>query len=345
MAEKSNEPTMVRLRMVRLSYPHLFKAKGFGRKNEGTPKFSATAIIDPETRSGRDNIKRLEDAIAAAKEDKWGSKIPKIKDDRICLREGDRDDDASRDMMIVAASNEARPTVLDQDGNEVTAADDVVYAGCYGDMIVRIWAQDNDYGQRVNASLEGFRFREDGEPLSSRRRVTAEDFDDDEDDDRGRDDRGRGSRGRDEDDRGRGRGKDRDDEDDDRGRGRGRDRDEDDRGSRGRGRDEDEDDRGSRGRGRDADDRGRGSRDRDRDEDDRGRGRDRDGRDRDGRGRDEDEDDRGRGRGSRDRDRDDDDRGRGSRDRDDDRGGRGSRDRGETPANRRGRTSRDDIDY
>ena len=340
MAEKSNEPTMVRLRMVRLSYPHLFKAKGFGRKNEGTPKFSATAIIDPETRSGRDNIKRLEDAIAAAKEDKWGSKIPKIKDDRICLREGDRDDDASRDMMIVAASNEARPTVLDQDGNEVTAADDVVYAGCYGDMIVRIWAQDNDYGQRVNASLEGFRFREDGEPLSSRRRVTADDFDDDDDEDdrgrgsRGRDEDDRGSRGRgrdrDEDDRGRGRGKDRDDEDDDRGRGRGRDRDEDDRGSRGRGRDRDEDDdRGSRGRSRDEDDRGsRGSRDRD--EDDRGRGRGRDGDDRGGRGRDE--DDRG-GRG-----RDEDDRGgRG-------RGGRG-RDRGETPANRRGRTSRDDIDY
>ena len=328
MAEKSNEPTMVRLRMVRLSYPHLFKAKGFGRKNEGTPKFSATAIIDPETRSGRDNIKRLEDAIAAAKEDKWGNKIPKIKDDRICLRDGDRDDDASRDMMIVAASNEARPTVLDQDGNEVTAADDVVYAGCYGDMIVRIWAQDNDYGQRVNASLEGFRFREDGEPLSSRRRVTAEDFEDDDEDDRGRgsrdrDDRGRDRGSRDEDDdrggRGRGsRGRDRDD-DDDRGRGRGRDRDEDDRG---RGRDRDEDDRGSRGRDRDDDDRGsRGRGSRDRDDDDRG----------------------SRGRGSR----DDDDRGSRGRGRDrdeDDRGSRG-RDRGETPANRRGRASRDDIDY
>lgn len=342
MAEKSNEPTMVRLRMVRLSYPNLFKAKGFGRKNEGTPKFSATAIIDPETRSGRDNIKRLEDAIAAAKEDKWGNKIPKIKDDRICLREGDRDDDASRDMMIVAASNEARPTVLDQDGNEITAADDVVYAGCYGDMIVHIWAQDNDYGQRVNASLEGFRFREDGEPLSSRRRVTAEDFDDDDEDDRGR--------GRDRDDRGRGR-----DDDDDRGRGRGsrgRDRDDDDDRGRGRGRDRDEDDdRGGRGRGRDEDDRGRG---RDRDEDDRG-SRGRGSRDRDddddrgsrGRGsRDRDDDDRGRGSRGRDRDEDDDrgSRGRG-RDRDeDDRGGRG-RDRGETPANRRGRTSRDDIDY
>ena len=336
MAEKSNEPTMVRLRMVRLSYPHLFKAKGFGRKNEGTPKFSATAIIDPETRSGRDNIQRLEDAIAAAKEDKWGSKIPKIKDDRICLREGDRDDDASRDMMIVPASNEARPTVLDQDGNEVTAADDVVYAGCYGDMIVRIWAQDNDYGQRINASLEGFRFREDGEPLSSRRRVTADDFDDDDDeddrgrgrdrDDRGRgrdrDDRGRGSR--DEDDRGRGsRGRDEDD--------RGRDRDEDDRGSRGRARDED--DRGSRGRGRDRDeDDDRGSRGRSRDEDDRGRGKDRDD-DRGSRGRSRDEDD---DRGSRGRGRD--------RDDEDDRGSRG-RDRGETPANRRGRSSRDDIDY
>ena len=295
--QQFDDPCKVRLKMVRLSYPHLFKAKGFGRDQTGEKKFSATAIIDPDTKAGKANMDLLDDAIAAAKEAKWGNKPPKLKGDKICFRDGDDDADETKGMMICVASNSKRPITLDENGDDVTEADDVLYGGCYVDMIVRIWAQDNEFGQRINASLEGVKYRDEGEAFSGHSKTTAGDFDDDGDDrgsrsrGRGRDDddgddrdsRGgrRGSRDDDGDDRGssrgRGRGRADDDGDDDRGNSRGgrrgsRDDDDgdDDRGSRSRGRgrdDEGDDDRGSRGGRRggskdeDKSERRRGSRD------------------------------------------------------------------------------------
>ena len=325
--QQFDDPCKVRLKMVRLSYPHLFKAKGFGRDQTGEKKFSATAIIDPDTKAGKANMDLLDDAIAAAKEAKWGNKPPKLKGDKLCFRDGDDDADETKGMMVCVASNSKRPITLDENGDDVTEADDVLYGGCYVDMIVRIWAQDNEFGQRINASLEGVKYRDEGEAFSGHSKTSAGDFDDDGDDrgsrgrSRGRDDddgddrgssRGgrRGSRDDDgDDDRGsRGRSRGRDDDGDDRGNSRGgrrgsRDDDgDDDRGgnSRGRGRDDDgDDDRGSRGRGRGRDDDGdddRGSRGRGRDDDDDDRGNSRGGR----RGGSKDEDKSERRRGSRD---------------------------------------------
>ena len=281
-----DDPAKVRLKMVRLSYPHLFRPKGFGKKNEGDPKFSATAIIDPDTKAGASALELLDDAIAYVREEKWGKKQPKIKGDRICLREGDSDEDETNGMMICTTSNLKRPLTLDENGDEVVEADDVIYGGCYVDMIIRVWAQDNDYGQRVNASLEGVKFRKDGEAFSAAFKTSADDFDDDDDDDEAPK-RGRSrSRSRDDDDddeapkRGRSRSRDADDEDEAPKRGRSRSRDAD---------DEDEAPKRGRSRSRDADDddedeapkRGR-SRSRDADDDDedeapkRGRSRSRD---------------------------------------------------------------------
>ena len=281
--QQFDDPCKVRLKMVRLSYPHLFKAKGFGRDQTGEKKFSATAIIDPDTKAGKANMDLLDDAIAAAKEAKWGNKPPKLKSDKICFRDGDDDADETKGMMICVASNSKRPITLDENGDDVTEADDVLYGGCYVDMIVRIWAQDNEFGQRINASLEGVKYRDEGEPFSGHSKTTAGDFDDDDADDRGSRSRGRGRDDDDGDDRGssRGRGRGRDDEGDD---------------------DDDGDDRGSRGRSR-------GSRDDDGDDDRGSRGR--------GRGRDDDGDDRGSSRGGRrggSKDEDKSERRRGSRD-------------------------------
>ena len=242
-----DDPAKVRLKMVRLSYPHLFRPKGFGKKNEGDPKFSATAIIDPDTKAGAAALELLDDAIAYVREEKWGEKQPKIKGDRICLREGDSDEDETDGMMICAASNLKRPLTLDENGDEVVEADDVIYGGCYVDMIIRVWAQDNDYGQRVNASLEGVKFRKDGEAFSAASKTSADDFDDEDDAPK----RGRSrSRDDDEDDapkRGRSRSRDADDEDDDeapkRGRSRSRDADDEDEApKRGRSRSRGDDD-------------------------------------------------------------------------------------------------------
>lgn len=288
--KRSNPKTEVRLERVRLSYPALFRPKSYEGNDEGNAKYSASFIIDPDTPEGKKAIAACEDAIDEAKFEKWGNKQPRIGDDKIALRDDkgeDTDNPEYEGMWYVSASNARRPKVLDRDGRSpLTDEDGVVYGGCYVNAIVRFWAQDNKYGKRVNASLEGVQFVKDGEAFGAP--PLADDAFDPVEDEGGDDRRGRRDGGR----------RSRDDDDDrgssSRSRGRIRDRDrDDDRGSRGRDRDR-EDDRGSRSRDRE-DSRDR-DRDRDRDED-RSGSRGRSGRDED---RDDDRDGRRRGRSSRD---------------------------------------------
>jgi hypothetical protein len=192
MAEKAEkDPTRVQLKDVRLSYPALWKARAFGKKGEGEPAFSASFIIDPETKIGKRNIALIEEAIEEAKEFKWGNSQPKLKADKICFRDGDDDEEEQEGMMVLASRNPKRPLVLDEDRLETTEADGIIYGGCFVDAIVRIWAQDNEYGKRINGSLEAVKFRRDGEAFGARR-ATADDFDDDDEDEAPRKRRSRG---------------------------------------------------------------------------------------------------------------------------------------------------------
>lgn len=273
MADRDDEKdlTQIQLKDVRLSYPALWKPKGFGKNNDGEPAYQASFLISMDDKLGKKNIALVEDAIEEAKFKKWGDKQPKLKSDKICFKEGDPDDGDEFDgVMILSARNYKKPRVLDRDKLDVEDGDDgAPYAGCYVDAIVRLWAQDNEFGKRVNCSLEAVRFRRDGEAFGAKP-VDPDEFEDLDDDDGG----SRRSR----------RSRDKDDDDDDRSprRRRGRDADDDDeRGSRrrrGRDADDDDDDRGSRRRrSRDDDDdddgddsgsrRSRRSRDEDDDED------------------------------------------------------------------------------
>lgn len=326
MAEKKKDPARVQLKNVRLSFASIYRPKGFGGgrgDDNGEPKYSANFLIDPETREGKVNIDRMEDAIEhVLKTTDWGGKTPKFSDAKLPLREGDDHDyDGYDGMMYVSASNGKKPRILDIDKLDVSEGDDgAPYSGCYVDAIVRVWGQNNKFGKRINASLEGIRFRDDGDAFGAAP-LDPDEFDDDDDDDRGSS-RSRRPRDKDDDDRG-GRG----------GRGRSRDKDDDDG----------DDDRRSRRRGRDdddGDDDRRGSRrSRSKDDDDDGDGDDR----RSRRGRSKDDDDDGdnrrsrRGRSKDDDDDGDDRRSRRSRGRDDD---DGDDDRDE----RRSRRSRDDDD-
>lgn len=252
--DDQKDPCRVQLKGVRLSYPALWRPKGFGKKNDGEPAYQAVFLMEIGDKLGDRNIRLIDDAIEAAKEKKWGSKVPKIKKDKICFKEGDPDDGEEQDgMMVLSARNYKKPRVLDIDKIDVDEGDDgAPYAGCVVDAIVRLWGQDNDYGIRVNCSLEAVRFRDDGEAFGAKP-VDPDEFDDiDEDDKPSR----RSRRSRD------------DDDDDDRSSRRSR---------RGRDDDDDEDDKPSRRSSRDKDDdddddrssrRSRRSRDDDDDDDD-----------------------------------------------------------------------------
>ncbi|WP_306887710.1 ssDNA-binding protein [Amorphus orientalis] len=247
---KKNDPCRVQLKDVRLSFAHLFRAQAFG-DGEGEPKFNANFLIDPETKSGQRNLDLVEAAMDEAKAIKWPKGPPKLKEDKLCLRDGsDTEYDGYEGMMFVSANNAKKPLTLDRDKVEVVEADNVLYSGCYVDAIIRVWGQDNKWGKRVNASLEAVRFRRDGDAFGAAPPDPDEfdDIDDDEDD--GKSTRRRSRADDDEEDekpRRRRRSKDDDDDEKPRSRSRRRSRDDDE--------DDDEDEKPrSRRRSRDDDD-------------------------------------------------------------------------------------------
>lgn len=313
----------VHMKDVRLSYPQLFKARAFG-DGDGEPAFSAEFLVSKDTKLGQKIIAAVEDAIEEAKYKKWGDdpkKWPKISKDKPFFKDGDDPDyerPETEGHMIVSARNLKKPRVLGIDKEDLHESDGVIYAGCYVDAIVRVWAQDNKWGKRVNCSLEAVRFRRDGDAFGAAP-IDPDEFEDIED---GDDDRRSSRRSRDDDDRGSRRGgssrRDRDDDGDDN---------DDRRSSRSSRSRDDDDDRGSSrrsSRSRDDDDDGeddRRSSKRSRDDDDEDNDR---GSRRSSRSRDDDEDDRGSSRSRRSRDEDDEDRpsrnSRSRRSRDDDNG-------------------------
>lgn len=74
------------------------------------------------------------------------------------------------------ASNEIRPVIRHKNGSQLEAKDGVIYSGCYVDMVLDVWAQDNQFGRRVNASLLAVTFAGDGERLAGGASATDDDY-------------------------------------------------------------------------------------------------------------------------------------------------------------------------
>lgn len=173
------------LKRVRLAFPDLFTAVKIGDDPNATPRYTAIAIIEP---TGA-NAQALRAAVSQVGAEKWKTKWPQVHDvlkqkDRICYREGPKANktgdiyDGFAGMHHVNASNEMKPLVMDRNKGAVAAGDGKVYAGCYVNMSIDLWAQDNKWGQRINATLLGVQFVEDGDAFTAGARPDPEDFDD-----------------------------------------------------------------------------------------------------------------------------------------------------------------------
>ena len=73
---------------------------------------------------------------------------------------------ASRAWSTCRRATKARPRVLDRDKSPLTQSDGRPYSGCYVNVSIDIWAQDNKFGKRVNAKLLAVQFHADGEAFS-----------------------------------------------------------------------------------------------------------------------------------------------------------------------------------
>lgn len=173
----------IKLNDVRISFPDIFEAKAF---NDSAPRYSAQFIFEPDSKVHE----AVESAIDAVGEEKWKKSWPKIKaqlesKDAMCSHDGElKEYPGYEGNLYISSSNKVRPMVIDKDKSPLTQEDGVIYSGCYVNAIIDIWAQDNQYGKRVNAKLMAVQFKRAGEPLSgSSGGASLDDFDIEDDDD------------------------------------------------------------------------------------------------------------------------------------------------------------------
>lgn len=160
------------IKNVRLSFPSIFQRAVFDGQ-EG--KYEATVLIDKnDTKTKKILDKAIAEAIAEAN--------IKVASDKRCLKDGDESDyDGYEGNWSLKAANSKRPTVLNRDKTPLTEDDEVLYAGCYVNVVIDLWVQNNKFGKRVNANLYGVQFVKDGEPFGMGPIDVTDDFDDLED--------------------------------------------------------------------------------------------------------------------------------------------------------------------
>jgi hypothetical protein len=206
----ANENPEIKLKDVRLSFSdNLFVAEAGEVRTKGKhkgkiPYRNSANFLIPKTNTVLiDAIKKV---MIEARDQLWPKDPPKIKGDKLCLQDGDDVEYAGyADHMYISASRTTygtdgkvpkrpfriigRNKVELADGKQgfpdINESDDIVYAGCYVNAVLRIWAQDDpDYGKRINASIEGVQFWRPGERFGGGKRLDVDNaFDEYQDDD------------------------------------------------------------------------------------------------------------------------------------------------------------------
>lgn len=156
----------IKLTKVRLSFADLFEAKAF---QGGAAKYGATFLFDKDS----ENAKRIKAAMEAVAAEKWGGKAKAIlsslwASNKICYGDGasKAEYDGFEGKFFIRASSSSRPIVIDGNKQPLVEKDGKPYSGCYVHASIDIWAQDNQFGKRVNAGLRGVQFVKDGDAFA-----------------------------------------------------------------------------------------------------------------------------------------------------------------------------------
>jgi hypothetical protein len=170
----------VKLENVRAAFLNIFEPRAFGEEG-GDPAYSASFILGKKHPA----VKLVTSAVEAVAKEKWEGKAPEVLKqlraaDRTCLHDGDTKPDYEGfvDNFFIAARNKARPLVIDRDKSPLTASDGRPYAGCFVNATVDIWAQQNKFGKRINATLSGVQFLKDGDAFTGAPPASPDDFED-----------------------------------------------------------------------------------------------------------------------------------------------------------------------
>lgn len=178
MTDKKVEDHVLMLEDVRIAFPELFVPKQVN--NQGKAAYSACFLMPPS----HPVVMKVKTAIATVAKAKWPTEYAEIlpalvAGDKVCLHNGDMkaNYDGFPGNLYVSARGQMAPLVIGQDPNvKLTALDGKPYSGCYVNAQVAIWAQQNQYGKRVNAQIRGVQFLRDGEAFGAGAVSAPDDF-------------------------------------------------------------------------------------------------------------------------------------------------------------------------
>ncbi len=178
---------VIKLPNVRLSFPHLFKAKSFETGQDA--KFQATFLLDPTDKDHARAIKQIKAQAKAVLIEKFGE-MPEKGDYKLCFGMADKHPkkkkyDGYEGMFYIATSNTIAPNLMDRRKQEVIESDGVLYAGAYVNSNITLWPQDHPRGGKgVNANLRIVQFYRDGDAFGTAKASADEmdevDLDDDD---------------------------------------------------------------------------------------------------------------------------------------------------------------------
>lgn len=166
------------LKMTRTAFSNIYSPKAMANDANSKPAYGSKLIIEP----GSDNDKAIQAAMLKVAEEKWPGKgkatLDKlIADKKTCYqmseyqnKDGEAYDGFEGMYSLSTRSEKLKPTVKNKFNADVAEGEQgAPYPGCYVHAAVDIWPQDNQFGRRINGTLQGVMFAGDGAAFSGAR--------------------------------------------------------------------------------------------------------------------------------------------------------------------------------
>jgi hypothetical protein len=169
--EMKAPPTTILLKHKRIAFPALWTPQAIG---DGAPAWGARYIIEPND----EDVEKLDELMLKVAVDKWkdeGRELLRflLENRKTAFEHGPYRSSTTGKVYdgfqgkfnLGTRSEKTKPTVVDKAGDEVTTqtgVESLIYSGCYVHAMVELWAQDNRYGKRINATTTGVMFDEHG---------------------------------------------------------------------------------------------------------------------------------------------------------------------------------------
>ena len=183
----------VKLKNLRASYPDLFVARPFDESNPNSDRSYKIDLRIPM--DDKAALKQISDAMIAAVKEQYADKAPamyktfKADPKNFPLKNGDevlnkQGEPIAPGFFVLRAKrkeSDGAPGVYDNkagpDGKpaKLTSESGRIYAGCYVNASVEIWAQKGKY-QGVRCTLLGVQFAKDGEAFGGSRPSSSDEF-------------------------------------------------------------------------------------------------------------------------------------------------------------------------